>query len=99
MNRGSPSMVNMLRIPKLSTVSTVLKMGCTGVHLGFTCNCVVNIYYIFDAVSRNVIIPTNNLLIRAVYKIKADSSGWPNLQVSRSGLVRACILFLYVFEI
>jgi hypothetical protein len=43
-NRSSPSMVNMLQIPKLSTVSTVLKWAALGVNLGFTCNYVVNIY-------------------------------------------------------
>jgi hypothetical protein len=58
-------MVNMLQI----------QWAALGVDLGFTCNCVVNIYYIFDAVSRNVIIPTNKVLTWAVYKIKTDSSG------------------------
>jgi hypothetical protein len=47
-------------------------------------------------VSRNVIIPTNNLLIRAVYKIKADSSGWPDLQVPRSGLVRVYCFYMFL---
>jgi hypothetical protein len=94
-NRGSPSMVNMLRMfitdvngwkPKLSTVSTCLKMGCIGGRFRI---------HIFDAVSRNVIIPTSKVLTQAVDKIKTDSSGWPDLQVPRSGLVRVYCFYMF----
>jgi hypothetical protein len=47
-------------------------------------------------VSRNVIIATNNLLIRAVYKTKTDSSGWPDLQVPRSGLVHVYCFYMFL---
>jgi hypothetical protein len=50
----------------------------------------------FDAVLRNVIIPTNKVLTQAVYKIKTDSSGWPDLQVPRSGLVHVYCFYMFL---
>ena len=41
-------------------------------------------------------IPTNKVLTRAVYKIKTDSSGWPDLQVLRSGLVRVYCFYMFL---
>jgi hypothetical protein len=70
---------------------------CWDYYISWYCikNLVNIIYQIFDAVSRNVIIPTNKVLTRAVYKIKTDSSGWLNLQVPRSCLV--CVYCFYMF--
>ena len=41
-------------------------------------------------------IPTNKVLTRAVYKIKTDSSGWPDLQVPKSGLVRVYCFYMFL---
>ena len=36
------------------------------------------------------------VLRQAVYKIKTDSSGWPDLQVPRSGLVRVYCFYMFL---